>query len=400
MSISEVRHLEEAYRAFEGKGDVLNLFPAISAFKDWHSAALVLFSDYISEIDSDYIDFKDLAYGNNGYTMHSAFTQIAGKYNLLMHKVERMISRTDVRILDNQISEDKQPMIFISHASADKAFVDALVRLLEGIGFDETNLFCSSIPEYGIALGESIYDKLLNLFRDKKLYVLFVHSPRYYTRPVCLNEMGAAWVLKTEYYSILTKDMSYEMMTGVVTSERIGIKVDAADASARLNELYESLKSAFSLSALLQTKWERLRNTFLSDVNTIQSPLLGREDLSNGLSEEYVRLSVNRMKREEEDLKRAQICGNIVHGDKGGSRELRIFNAGKAKATNVVVEWLNDDDKVFVRGDFNIGELMPQNKRTYYVLLCCGCPDVMHLRYRWSDELNLENVYEEQLQLS
>lgn len=163
----------------------------------------------------------------------------------------------------------KQPMIFISHASADKPFVESLVRLLEGIGFDESNLFCSSIPEYGIALGESIYDKLLNLFRDKKLYVLFVHSPRYYTRPVCLNEMGAAWVLKTEYYSILTKDMSYEMMAGVATSERIGIKVDATDASARLNELYENLKSAFSLSALSQTKWERLRNTFLSDVNAI-----------------------------------------------------------------------------------------------------------------------------------
>lgn len=170
---------------------------------------------------------------------------------------------------EGKSSDNRQPMIFISHASADNAFVDALVRLLEGIGFDETNLFCSSIPEYGIALGESIYDKLLNLFRDKKLYVLFVHSPCYYTRPVCLNEMGAAWVLKTEYYSILTKDMSYEMMTGVVTSERIGIKVDATDASARLNELYENLKSAFSLSALSQTKWERLRNTFLSDVNAI-----------------------------------------------------------------------------------------------------------------------------------
>ena len=399
MSISKVRHLEEAYRAFEGKGDVFNLLPAITAFKDWYSAALVLFSDYISEGDSDYIEFKDLVYGNNGYTMHSAFTQIAGKYNLLMHKVEKMMSRSEVRVIDNEISEDKQPMIFISHASADGAFVDALVRLLEGIGFDESNMFCSSIPEYGIALGESIYDKLLNLFRDKELYVLFVHSPRYYTRPVCLNEMGAAWVLKTEYYSILTRDMSYEMMKGVVTSERIGIKVDAADASARLNELYENLKSAFSLSALSQTKWERLRNTFLSDVNTIQSPQLEREDLSNGLNEEYVRLSVNRMKREEEELKRAQIRGNIVRGDRVGSQELHVYNSGKVKATNVGVEWLNEDDGIFVRGDMNIGELSPQNKRVFYMLLCEGHAETMHLRYTWSDELNAENVYEEHLQL-
>ena len=65
-------------------------------FKEWHSAALVLFCDYISEMDSVYIEFKNLDYGNNGYTMHSAFTRISGKYNLLMHKVEKTINSTDI----------------------------------------------------------------------------------------------------------------------------------------------------------------------------------------------------------------------------------------------------------------------------------------------------------------
>ena len=86
VSIEYIRNLEEEYRSFEGKGDVLNLYPAITAFKKWHSAALVLFSDNLPETNQDFIDFKNLDYGTNGYTMHTAFTQINGKYNLLIHK--------------------------------------------------------------------------------------------------------------------------------------------------------------------------------------------------------------------------------------------------------------------------------------------------------------------------
>ena len=398
MSIDNVRQLEMEYRDFERYRNSWNLTPAITAYKKWHSAALILFSDYLSEKDSDYIDFKNLDYGTNGYTMHSAFTNIAGKYNLLMHKVEKAISLKKEKS-DIVRDEEKLPMIFISHAFADKHFVEALVRLLEGIGFDESNLFCSSIPEYGIALSENIFDKLLNLFRERELYVLFIHSPRYYTRPVCLNEMGAAWALKSEYYSILTKDMSYDMMSGVVTSDRIAIKVDADDAKARMTQMFESLKSTFSINNVSQIKWERLRDMFLSEVNAIHSLLPEVSEFSTPLDDEYKRLLVDKMKREEEDLKRALIRGEIVKGSRAGSQELCVYNSGRVKATNVVVEWLNEDDGIFVRGDMNIGDLSPQNKRVFYLLLCEGHSETMNLRYTWSDELNEKNIYEEQLQL-
>lgn len=399
MSIEKVRELEQAYRSFEGKGDVFNSYPAITAFREWYSAALILFSDYILETDSDFADFRNLDCGVNGYCMNTAFMQINGKYNLLMHKVEKILSN-DVVARNTAMAELlRKPMIFISHASADKPFVESLVRLLEGIGFDESNLFCSSIPEYGIALNENIFDKLLSLFRERDLYVLFIHSPRYYTRPVCLNEMGAAWALKSEYYSILTKDMSYDMMSGVVTSDRIAIKVDADDARARMTQLFESLKSTFSINNVSPIKWERLREVFLLEVNAIQPSLPEVSELSTPLDDEYKCLLVDKMKREEDDLKRALIRGNIVEGSRTGSQELYVYNSGKVKATNVIVEWLNEDDGIFVRGDMNIGELSPQNKRVFYLLLCEGHAETMHLRYTWSDELNVVNVYEEHLHL-
>ena len=127
--------------------------------------------------------------------------------------------------------DEKSPMVFISHSSRDKAFVEELVSLLEDLGLDESNLFCSSVDGFGIGLGENIFETLRDLFSKHKLFVIFVHSPRYYESAVSLNEMGAAWVLKTDFVSILTRDMEFGMMKGVVGSDKISIKVDASNGS-------------------------------------------------------------------------------------------------------------------------------------------------------------------------
>ena len=148
--------------------------------------------------------------------------------------------------------------------------VEELVELLESIGFDESNLFCSSVDGYGIALGEDIFETLKKLFHEHELFVIFVHSPRYYESPVSLNEMGAAWVLKTNFYSFLTQDMQFERMKGVVNSDKVAIKVDAEDAKARLNELKDKLCAAFNLESISHTKWERKRDRFLENVNNIE----------------------------------------------------------------------------------------------------------------------------------
>lgn len=161
----------------------------------------------------------------------------------------------------------KTPLVFISHSSKDKDFAEALVSLLESLGFDNTNLFCSSIPDYWIGLSQDILDSLYKLFVEHELFVIFIQSPRYYESPVSLNEMGAAWVLKTNYCSILTKDMQKEDMKGVVGANTIYIKVDSPDVKARLNELKKQLTEMFGLSSVTESTWERKREMFLRIVN-------------------------------------------------------------------------------------------------------------------------------------
>lgn len=172
--------------------------------------------------------------------------------------------------VDDNENKKKNPMVFISHKSEDKDFVEPLVDLLESMGLNKDTLFCSSVVGYGIELGGDIFDTLRELFRNHDLFMIFIHSPRYYQSPVSLNEMGAAWILRTDFCSFFTKDMDFTKLKGVINGSNIGIKVDADDAAGRLNELYDKLQKIFNLTPLDHNLWERKRNAFLKLVNAIE----------------------------------------------------------------------------------------------------------------------------------
>lgn len=174
-----------------------------------------------------------------------------------------------IKTPNNNNQNRKTPLVFISHSSKDKDFVEALVSLLESLGFNNTNLFCSSIPDYWIGLSQDILDSIHKLFVEHELFVIFIQSPRYYESPISLNEMGAAWVLKTNYCSILTKDMRSEDMKGVVNSNTIFIKVDVPEAKARLNELKNTLIEVFGLNPKSESFWERKRDQFIEVANKL-----------------------------------------------------------------------------------------------------------------------------------
>lgn len=294
--------------------------------------------------------------------------------------------------------QKRTPKVFISHSSKDKEFVEALVTLLESIGFDNKTLFCSSVEDYWIGLSQNIFESLRSLFLNHELFVIFVHSPRYYESAISLNEMGAAWVLKNDYCSILTNDMGKEQMKGVVDSSTIFVKVDMPEAPARLNELKKRLTEIFGLPPINDSTWERKRNMFLRVVKSIENPQ--ETSIVSTVSEEYQRLQIEKMKQEAIERKQALIRGSIIPSIKKGTRILKIYNAGQSVAINVNVEWLNPSHDVIVHWEFGeIGEITPQNGRQYNIVLCEGHPETMRLRYRWSDGYKDDNLFEEDVQL-
>jgi len=365
------------------------------AYHKWYDSAYVYFKSYSQlQSDSDFQIFVNADKEGNCFVLEHIYDTISPSYKVLMIKTDNMPK------MNNDYSLEKTPMVFISHSSKDKQFAEALVEMLEDIGFDSSNLFCSSVDGYGVGLSEDIFETLRGLFQKHNLYVVFIHSPRYYTSPVSLNEMGAAWVLRTDFCSFLTTDMDFGMMKGVVNGSAISIKVDAEDTPARLTELKDKLTALFHLSKMDAVKWERKRNTFLKAVNAIDYVSDDTAISPSLIDDEYKRLQVEKLKREEMERKQAKVRGNIIEGRSKGSRILKVFNAGQSKARKVSVEWLNPDDSVIVQQKFGLlGEISPQSSRSYNMVLSEGHIPTMRLRYTWSDDNDENNTYEEDVQI-
>lgn len=160
--------------------------------------------------------------------------------------------------------------IFISHSSEDLKYVEPFVELLADIGLTNENLFCSSVPDYAIPLNQDIFDYLASLFHNYKLYVVFMLSNNYYESPVCLNEMGAAWVLKSEYTSILLPGFEYKEIKGAVNPNKIGMKLDDEEEllKKRLGELKNLMSKEFGIS-VPDMRWEKKRNDFIEMMKSI-----------------------------------------------------------------------------------------------------------------------------------
>ena len=160
------------------------------------------------------------------------------------------------------------PKIFISHSTDDKEYIKILVALFEDMGLDNTQVFCSSLPGYDIPIGKNILDYLREQFSKFKLHVVIVHSTNYYKSPVCLNEMGAAWVLRSNCTSFLLPNFEFSDMCGVVNNDAIAIKLDTDEIELKdkLNELYDMVASEFDLRKKAQITWEHKRDLFIKEI--------------------------------------------------------------------------------------------------------------------------------------
>lgn len=276
----------------------------------------------------------------------------------------------------------KTPIVFISHSSKDKAFAEALVVLLEDLGMDSTNVFCSSVDGYGVGLSQDIFETLRNLFNQHNLFVIFIHSPRYYKSPVSLNEMGAAWVLKTGFCSFLTTDMEFNDMVGVIDKSKLSLKVNTDQASSQLAELKNILIETFGLNAIEERKWDRKRKQFLEAVCNIKY-----EDTKPDGSK-------------TEQIKKQAVIRAYSIKERKGQRTLCIKNEGDATATNLVVELPNGDEVWTSHPTFPVtyDEILPGTQRKITLAVIEGQNEAT-LLFTWDDESQTGNTQKQTIDL-
>ena len=165
----------------------------------------------------------------------------------------------------------KAPKIFISHSTNDAVIVEKLVTMLEQIGVKQSQLFCSSIAGYGIPQGAGdLYDYIRNEMSNDNLFVIMMLSSNYYNSPVCLNEMGAAWVKQSAYQSILLPGFCYSEIKGAVNPRDMSFSLaDRENRNLALNEFKDRIISHLDIATIDHSLWERFRDKFTDEVDRI-----------------------------------------------------------------------------------------------------------------------------------
>ncbi|HDY7978930.1 TPA: toll/interleukin-1 receptor domain-containing protein [Vibrio vulnificus] len=191
-------------------------------------------------------------------------------FKILISSIEQYIEELEEQphlpSIDVEVSSDcKTSKVFISHASKDASLVEEVIELLETMGLESHQIFCSSFDGYGINLGENFLETLKQELSSDTL-VLFILTKNFYQSPVCLCEMGATWVLAKEHIPIVVPPLDYSDIQGVIPLTQ-GIKIDDP---LKLNLLKEKIeKDFFLVQASSFSTWERKRDRVLSRVSSI-----------------------------------------------------------------------------------------------------------------------------------
>lgn len=149
-----------------------------------------------------------------------------------------------------EIIHNGKKKIFLSHKSSDKKYADALEKLIVGLGVGDDQLIYTSHPLHKIPMGQKIYDYLRANINDQ-VFMIILWSDEYLESPACLSEMGAAWVVQTDYVGVYVPNFSFgnpKYHEVPIDTTKMGIVLNGdANCKASMIELKNKIQEFFSL---------------------------------------------------------------------------------------------------------------------------------------------------------
>jgi hypothetical protein len=247
-----------------------------STFKVWKSSVERALIKIYGENSFELKEFKKLKFyyapimWNLGDDFTREHLQVFRKdfqhsIRLLQSYVDDLKENVDESVPEKAVAADvthSLSKVFISHASKDKKIVEEIIELLETIGLDSQQIFCSSFEGYGIDLGENFLDRIKAELNDNVL-VIFVLTHEFYQSPVCLCEMGASWVKTNDHIPIIVPPLDYKDVKGVIPLTQ-GLKITEA---LQFNLLKQKLEKNFQLKPIDLSSWERKRDRIIGRIN-------------------------------------------------------------------------------------------------------------------------------------
>lgn len=162
-----------------------------------------------------------------------------------------------------------KPLILLSHRSTDKKYGDAIEKLLSSIGIENNQLIYTSHPLHKIPLDKNIYEYLRESF-GRKIFVIVLWSNEYLDSPACLNEMGAMWVMQSDYTNMYVPTFDFsnpKYYQCAVDKNKMGAVLDGSDnCKASMVELKNKLVDMFELR-IDESQWIFSLDQFMKDIS-------------------------------------------------------------------------------------------------------------------------------------
>ena len=277
MNIQIERKIELLNKLIEKSKEIQSESDSNPMFKSWKNLVertfVKLFGEKsveVKQLNSLDFHYRGIMIGGSDYTQAHRNTY-RRSFDTLTQSIENYLEEYKEELGEiTEFTDNNQPdnnnsitKVFISHSTKDSAIVEEIIEILESIGLNSTQIFCSSFNGYGIEYGENFLDRIKNEI-DNNALVLFVLSENFYQSPVCLCEMGATWVKTNTHIPILIPPMDFKDIKGVIPLTQ-GFVIN--DSSA-LTQFKGQVESIFNIENILNiSTWERKRDRIVNRIN-------------------------------------------------------------------------------------------------------------------------------------
>lgn len=159
-----------------------------------------------------------------------------------------------------------KPKVFISHKTSERKFAEAIIKLIEALGLNKDQIFCSSIPGYGVKANKDFIEVIKEQYQKYKTFIIVIHSKEYYESPICMNELGAAFLANSELFSFLTKDCDFQDLKGVIKPSTMMFKVNNKETYHLLDVFITQIQTFFNLTPISEKLTESIKDKFLVSI--------------------------------------------------------------------------------------------------------------------------------------
>lgn len=233
------------------------------------------------------------------------------------------------------------PMIFISHAEADKLIIDDLFDLLQmGCDLRREEIVCTSVDGAGIRTGDDFVEWVHKYIEVSSLVVLFI-TPNYFASRFCVAEMGASWALQKDVFPLVLPTIERDV-GGVM----LGRQTSVVDESG-LDDLRDRIATLHSPAVQGTSRWSIKKEEFLvkfrAKLPGLPTPsLVDRSQLEHEKERTASAIKMNHQLSEENRRLREQIA--LLEGtkDRADVERIKAKFIPEEKRFSIFVEKVNE----------------------------------------------------------